>query len=317
MKRFRSSFAAEIESFLRFKRTLGRSYRRPEFTLRSFDRFVADHAPRALDIGEIVRAFLARCPQRRAVTTSQEFGVIRQFFLHRRRRHPDGFVPDRSWAPWGAGSLFKPHIFTIEEIRQVLSAVSRPDAAPPMEPGFRCLFLVLYCTGLRFGEVVRLRVRDVDLDQRVLHVIESKGKSRLIPFRTDLGQELRRYREECHAPTLAGPGVPFFVRGDGREYSVRRVSDILRAVLRRLRLKPPAGRVGPRPYDVRHAFAVHRLSRWYREGINVPSQLPWLSAYMGHEDLLGTETYLTATPEILELSSRRLRRRLHIEEDTP
>jgi integrase/recombinase XerD len=38
--------------------------------------------------------------------------------------------------------------------------------------------------------------------------------------------------------------------------------------------------------------------------------LPWLSAYMGHNDILGTETYLTATPQLLHLAARRLRTRL-------
>jgi hypothetical protein len=31
---------------------------------------------------------------------------------------------------------------------------------------------------------------------------------------------------------------------------------------------------------------------------------------MGHDDILGTESYLTATPELLQLAARRLRKRL-------
>src|ERR1019366_4020441 len=86
-------------------------------------------------------------------------------------------------------------------------------------------------------------------------------------------------------------------------------SDTVRALLRAAGLKPPVGRVGPRPYDFRHTFAVHRLTRWYRAGVDINARLPWLSAYMGHNDILGTETYLTATPELLELAGNRLRRR--------
>jgi integrase len=74
-------------------------------------------------------------------------------------------------------------------------------------------------------------------------------------------------------------------------------------------LKPEKGRVGPRPYDLRHAFAVHRLSRWYRQGVDLHARLPWLSAYMGHVDIIGTETYLNATPELMDLAANRLRRR--------
>ena len=69
------------------------------------------------------------------------------------------------------------------------------------------------------------------------------------------------------------------------------------------------GRTGPRPYDLRHAFAMHRLSQWYSQGVDLHSRLPWLSAYMGHVDIIGTENYLNATPELLALAGNRLRRR--------
>jgi integrase/recombinase XerD len=74
-------------------------------------------------------------------------------------------------------------------------------------------------------------------------------------------------------------------------------------------LKPARGRIGPRPYDLRHAFAVHRLSRWYGEGADLHARLPWLSTYMGHVDIIGTESYLHTTPELLDLAGNRLRRR--------
>jgi integrase len=74
-------------------------------------------------------------------------------------------------------------------------------------------------------------------------------------------------------------------------------------------LKPEKGRVGPRPYDLRHAFAVQRLTLWYRQGVDLHARLPWLSAYMGHVDIVGTETYLNATPELLHLAAERLHRR--------
>jgi integrase/recombinase XerD len=60
---------------------------------------------------------------------------------------------------------------------------------------------------------------------------------------------------------------------------------------------------------LRHAFAVQRLSRWYREGVDLQARLPWLSAYMGHVDIVGTETYLHTTPELLNVAGERLRRR--------
>lgn len=92
--------------------------------------------------------------------------------------------------------------------------------------------------------------------------------------------------------------------------TARAASDSICRLLRRLGLKPPKGRVGPRPYDLRHTFAVHRLTRWYLEGADIAARLRWLSAYMGHCDLTGTERYLRATPELLEIAGDRFAARL-------
>ena len=45
-----------------------------------------------------------------------------------------------------------------------------------------------------------------------------------------------------------------------------------------------------------------------QQGVDLHSRLPWLSAYLGHVNLLGTEKYLAATPELLSLAANRFRR---------
>jgi integrase/recombinase XerD len=97
-----------------------------------------------------------------------------------------------------------------------------------------------------------------------------------------------------------------FVGLNGRRITLKAASDVIRRLLRQLGFKSARGRIGPRPYDLRHAFAVHRLTAWYREGVDLNARLPWLSAYMGHVNVLGTEVYLHATPELLQLASERL-----------
>ena len=102
--------------------------------------------------------------------------------------------------------------------------------------------------------------------------------------------------------------MTLFIRRDGSALSVRAASDALRCLLRELGLKPQRGRSGARPYELRHAFAVHRLTAWAEEGIDVHAKLPWLSAYLGHQNVLGTEVYLKATPELLQLARQRFER---------
>jgi integrase len=159
------------------------------------------------------------------------------------------------------------------------------------------------------GEGLGLRIKDVDVGSGVLFVAESKGRSRWVPFHPSLRREIKLYLRARHAFAPAGPDDPFFV-GVRRKLRLSQgaANGVLTRLLREAGFKPDSGRVGPRVHDLRHTFAVHRLIRWYRRGIDVEGRLPWLSAYMGHANILGTETYLTATPELLAIVARRFRR---------
>ena len=93
---------------------------------------------------------------------------------------------------------------------------------------------------------------------------------------------------------------------NGSAYSVFGASRAISGLMRRAGLKPPKGRIGPRPHDLRHAFARERLRRWYQSGADLQKRLPYLSVYLGHLNLLGTEHYLKASPDLLALASNRM-----------
>jgi integrase len=174
---------------------------------------------------------------------------------------------------------------------------------------YRALILVLYCTGIRFGEALRLRLRDVDTRAAVLFVDTFKGRARWVPFHRSLATELERYLAARLAYAPADPEARLFVGVNQQRLPVETAGGTFRQLFKLAGLKPEKGRIGPRPYDLRHAFAVQRLRRWYRQGVDLHARLSWLSAYMGHVDIVGTETYLHATPELLETAVNRLRRR--------
>ncbi len=313
---FSSELAEEMNRFLEFKAALGYPYRRGAFTLRSFDRYVALHSsPRhSVPLERLLQGWLSRQAGRKPVTVASELGVIRQFCLFRRRSHPQAFVPARSWAPQSSRSQFLPHIFSPAEIQALLKATAGIRGPALRGLTIRTLLLILYCTGLRFGEAVRLHLRDVDLDENLFVVRQSKGKTRFVPFGEDLHRELLGYRCEREPVAGAEPNHAFLVQPDGRPYLVKTASDTVRRLLRRLGLKPAYGRVGPRPYDLRHTFAVHRLTEWYRDGVDLHTRLPFLSAYMGHDNLLGTEVYLRATPDLMALTAKRFEDRVQAAE---
>jgi len=310
--RLASPFADDIVAFLEFKRGLGYGYERGEFTLRAFDRFAAMRCPSRAALRSlpgIIREWLAR-KDRKPITLAAEHVVIRQFCLFRRRHDSKAFVPPRAWAPASTRSNFLPRILSKDDVRRVLHGASFLGRPAFRASVYRALLLILYCTGLRFGEALRLRVRDVDIDGLVLFVVRSKGRARWVPFHRSLAPELRRYLRARRVYAPARPDDRFFVGQDRERLLAKTASETVRRLLCKAGLKPPSGRTGARPYDFRHAFAVHRLERWYRAGVDLHMRLPWLSAYMGHDNILGTEKYLHATPWLLDAAARRLRRRL-------
>jgi integrase/recombinase XerD len=250
---FVSGFGQDIAAFLQFKHAQGRAYVRCEFMLRSFDRFATGRERGRREFPDVVRAWLARPPERgerKAITAAMEFIVIRQFCLYRRRRDAHAFVPPRTWAPVCFQSKFIPRILSKTEVLRVIRGAASLDRPAFRAKAYRALLLVLYCTGLRLGEACRLRIRDVDLAGRILFIDTSKGRARWVPFHASLTAELRRYLRARRAYARAQPDDRFFVGQDGVHLRTKTASETVRRLLCAAGLKPPKGRVGARPYDL-------------------------------------------------------------------
>jgi integrase len=172
------------------------------------------------------------------------------------------------------------------------------------------MLLLGCCAGLRLGEIVRLNMDDVDLTVGQIAIRETKFfKSRTLPLAHSVLAALRAYieaRRQGGAPQDGTSGLFWHAQRTGR-YSYVMAAKLLVRVLRRAGMKPARGRVGPRIHDLRHAFVVHRMLQWYREGINPQSRLPYLAAYLGHKDINSTLVYLTITQELLQHASERFR----------
>lgn len=310
---FRSSLSNDLQKFLLFKRSLGYRYDRAEFTLLEFDRFVLKYAARhrKWNLSQAMVAWLASKPQRKAVSVSMDAAVLRQFCSYLRRRPACPLVHEPLWPQLPTESTFTPYVLSEGNIKRLLELTTMLKRPPFRAALYRMLLLLLYCTGIRFGEALRLHLYDVDLHAGVLFVQMFKGRARWVPFHRSLAREMEKYlvARQVFTGAIPRPDDRFFVGVNCQTLPVGTAGHALQKLFQNAGLKPARGRVGPRPYDLRHTFAVHRLSRWYSQGADLHARLPWLSAYMGHDDILGTETYLTATPELLELAGNRLRRR--------
>jgi len=305
---FHSRWSGQIGEFIAFRRAhLTSSWPAPQ--LRRFDSFAASQPH--LSLRDAIAAWINAGPDRHPLTRSNDLTAIRQFCLYRRRFDPEGFVPEQMLPVTAVRRHFQACILTPEQIKFLLRSIADLQGPPLRLARMRTLFLVLYCTGLRLGEALRLRVADLDLRQACFRIGPSKGRVRLVPFGRDLADELSKWLDARRkAGFTITPQTPVFEREDGRPDNLWNAGMRFNTLFRHCGLKPErgSGRVGLRVHDLRHTFAVHRLQRWYRAGQDPNPLLPWLSAYLGHVNLLGTQRYLRATPEILEAASKRMRR---------
>jgi integrase/recombinase XerD len=205
---------------------------------------------------------------------------------------------------------FVPYIYSREELRRLLRAASEcRNSRRRAEPlTLRTILLLLYGAGLRVSEALRLDCPDVDLASTLLRIRDSKfSKSRLVPLGPALIQALADYaawRRVNHP--MSDPQGPFFVGRTGGRLKRTAFSTTFRRVCAwaGVRRKDRVHRQ-PRLHDLRHTFAVHRLTAWYQQGADVQRLLPQLSVYLGHACLSSTQFYLSMTPALLQQAGSR------------
>jgi site-specific recombinase XerD len=292
-----------IEQYIAFRKSLGEIQDTNAQTLRMFGRFIGS----AADVAEVrpaqVNTFLAGKGQR-TLTWHHKLGVLRSFYRYAVTRDYVPSAPLPTVIPRRPPS-FVPYIFSHDDLRRLLQAVDADPRQTCLEPiTIRTILLVLYGAGLRVGEAITLNNSDVNLQGSMLTVRQTKfGKTRLVPVGSKLCDALAQYA--ARSQTTA-PDAPFFKkRGGGRVNQ-----DTLGSHYQRLREcarieRADGARHQPRLHDLRHSFAVHRLTSWYRQGADVQNLLPQLSVYLGHVCIRHTQVYLSMTPELLREAGQR------------
>jgi len=227
-----------------------------------------------------------------------------------RRQGVHAHVPERHELPIRRHE-YCPYIYSRCELAALFDAVERlpyRSISPRRIPNFRLLFRLLYGAGLRLGEALRLAIGDMNRNSGVLTIRQGKNrKDRIVPLAPGLAARVVEHVDLFPG----GPDTPLFL-SPFRRHAIDQesVQHAFRTELLTLAGLPPRVRgTGPRIHDLRHTFAVHRLERWFLDGHDVQSMLPYLSAYMGHTHLRDTYYYLRITASFFPEITRRVETR--------
>jgi integrase/recombinase XerD len=263
-----------IAQYVSFRKSLGQDFESDGKRLRTFSRLAGE----SMEIDSVkppqVAAFLAgRGPITRY--WHLKYGTLRGFFSYAVTRGYLSTSPLPATVP-KLPARFVPHIYSREELRRLLDSTAsyqKHKTRIVMEPHtFRAILLLLYGAALRVSEALSLNLADVDLEEAVIVIRDTKFyKTRLVPLGSDLNDVMTKYAKQRKRDRHSqSNNAPFFVTRLGARISSR----LLRHAFQRLRTHSGVRRKGgprcqPRLHDLRHAAAVHRLTAWYREGKDV------------------------------------------------
>lgn len=285
-----------IERYLIWKHANGYLFERGESTLLAFSRQTGD-----IQLVEIASEDVSKFLNIASVSTitwRQKYWTLHRFFQYWSARDA---MPELKF-PVPRPSVrqaFIPHVFTVAELKRLLEVVSNhKKSILGIDPlTLRIIILFLYATGVAVGESTRILLEDVDLQNEFIEIRGARAhRSRRIPIGKDLIDVLTEYIA-CRSPTKI-PSPTLFSTKDGLPLCSEALSKSfgrLRALANTHRYD--GSRFQPRISDLRFTFAVHRITDWIVQGIDLNRMLPSLAAYMGQVGLGSTERYLFMTPE--------------------
>jgi len=303
-----------VRDYVDRKRKGGLIYVKSASILAAFCKQTGD-LPLAYITPRQVEAFLAG-PRTSVTTWRHKYSLLNNFFEFWAARGAMQTLPMPPIRP-PCPQKFVPYIYSRSELRLLLRATRSSQKQPACKiesRTLRTLLLFLYGTGAQTGEALNLQMASINLKKDVLTIRGGRfNRVRCIPIGPDLHKVMRRYAQFTARKKIETAN--FFVTRDGKALNVVTLTKTFQRLRRVAGIAGPEGCCyRPRMHDLRHTFAVHRLTAWLNQGANLDRMLPALAAYIGQVGLGSTERYLSMTPErfrgqLVLLSPQRRKRR--------
>jgi integrase/recombinase XerD len=168
---------------------------------------------------------------------------------------------------------------------EVLAIINAPENIK-----HKAILHTIYSAGLRIGEVIRLRVKDVRSEDGFLFIKDSKGKKDRHTVLSPLLLDLLRKYYKVHKPSYW-----LFEGQDGGQYSATSIQQIYRRAVKQTGSNPWST-----PHTLRHSFATHLMQR----GVNIR----YIQTALGHSSSKTTEVYT----RVLSINSKTLKSPLDV-----
>lgn len=188
----------------------------------------------------------------------------------------------RLTAPKQAQTL--PKLITEAQIDALLNA---PDTETPHGLRDKALLELIYATGLRVSEAVKLKVNEADLNKGVISTIGKGDKQRIVPLGAEAAHWIARYLARARPQLLKNRICDELFVSQKRVGISRQLAWMIVE-----KYAQEAGIRGLSPHGLRHAFATHL--------VNHGADLRVVQLLLGHADISTTQIYTHVADERLK-----------------
>jgi integrase/recombinase XerC len=250
--------------------------------LKQFDSFLKEKGfcieSGEIDISRIredhIKVFAGSLYKRcKRISIARKLSTLKTFFRYLMKHGVIGSNP----AEFIASPKIEKHLPTVLTFEEATGLIEAPSNEDIIELRDRAILEMLYSSGIRVGELVKLDVRDVNLDLGVIKVMGKGRKERIVPVGKVALETLKRYLSR-RKEIIKASNETLFLSKHGRRIYPRAVQ---RVVARYARISGIAKR--PTPHSLRHTFATHLL--------NAGADLRAIQEMLGHSSVSTTQRY--------------------------
>lgn len=177
-----------------------------------------------------------------------------------------------------------PRYFEYNELEELFDV---PDTRTPLGQRDSLILEMLYATGVRVGELVNIKVSDIDLGRRNIIILGKGNKERFVTYGEYCEDILKTYLNTGRVSLNVKQSDYLFLNNNGGQLTDRGVRFILDKLIQKTSLNKNIS-----PHMIRHSFATHLLN----EGCDLLT----VQKLLGHESIKATQIYTHVTTDRLK-----------------
>ena len=177
-----------------------------------------------------------------------------------------------------------PRYFEYNELEELFLI---PDKTLPLGQRDSLLLEMLYATGVRVGELVQIKVSDIDLGNRSILILGKGNKERYVTYGEYCEEALKLYLQDGRVALNTHNSDYLFFNHNGGVLTERGVRYILNQIIQKTSIHKNIS-----PHMIRHSFATHLL--------NQGCDLLTVQKLLGHESIKATQIYTHVTTDRLK-----------------